>query len=91
MPEVRPQPRLDLAAREERVAVGVEQALLGGDGKAGAVDVDRAAFQDPVGAADVQPGALAEPAADRVVAGQIVFAAPAVEAEADRRLARRRP
>ncbi len=32
-----------------------------------------------------QARALAEPPPDRVVAGQIIFAAPAVEAEADRR------
>ena len=78
--EVRAQLRLDVAAREVRVAVRIEQALLGGDGEAGAVDVDRAALQDPVGAADVQARALAEPAPDRVVAGQVIFAAPAVEA-----------
>ncbi len=70
---------------EEGIAVRVQQALLGGDGKAGAVDVDRAALQDPVGAARRARRCLGEPAADRVVAGQLIFAAPAVEAEASRR------
>ena len=36
------------ALRQAGIAVRVEQALLGGDGEAGAVDVDRAALQHPV-------------------------------------------
>ena len=47
-PQVAVEPCLDLLPRQMRVAVGVEQALFGGDAKTGAVDIDRAAFEHPV-------------------------------------------
>ena len=71
-----------ISSRVKRVAVGVEQALLGGDDRARAVAVDRAAFEDPVGLGEGQAGARGQPLADVLVAVEIVFAAPAVEAEA---------
>ena len=46
--------------------------------------VDRAAFEHPVGLGEGQAGAAGEPLADVLVAGEVVFAAPAVEAEAAR-------
>ena len=46
--ELRAQLRLDLLAPELRVAVLVEQALLGRDQRALAVDGDRAALEDQV-------------------------------------------
>ena len=49
---------------------------------AGAVDIDRAAFEHPVGAGRRQAGGLREPLADVLVAVEVVFVAPAVEAEA---------
>ena len=82
--EVLAQPGLDLLAAHARIAVRVEQALLGGDGEAGAVDVDRAALQDPVAADRLDAGAFGQAQPDRVVALQLIFAAPAVEAEASR-------
>ena len=70
----------------QRVAVGVEQALLGGDDRARSVAVDRAAFQHPVRLGEwAVPAAPGEPFADVLVAIKIVFAAPAIEAEALRR------
>ncbi len=76
---------LDLPLLARAVAVGVEQALAGGQGVAFPVDVDGAALEDP---------ACRElPTADEArdvprhlgVAGQDVLAAPAVEAEPDGR------
>src|SRR3546814_7189613 len=46
--EIARQPRLDLVPTHAFVAVRVQEALLGGDGEAGTVDIDRAAFQDPI-------------------------------------------
>ena len=43
--QVRGENRLDVLAPQMRVAVLVQQALFGGDQRAFAVDVDRAAFQ----------------------------------------------
>ena len=68
MPRSAREPRLDRLARHARIAVRVEQALLGGDGQAGAVDVDRAAFQDPVVPLGVQVEALGQARAERIVA-----------------------
>ena len=50
--EIAGEPRLDVGAGEVRIAVGIEQALLGGDGEAGAVDIERAALEDPVAGGD---------------------------------------
>jgi hypothetical protein len=75
------EPRLNVGAREIGVAIGIEQALLGGDGKPGAVDIDRAAFEDPVGMADGEARGLRQADGEIVVARQVIFAAPAVEAE----------
>ena len=38
--------RLDLIAGHRRIAIGIEQALLGGGDQSGAVAIDRAAFED---------------------------------------------
>ena len=46
-----------ISSRVSVIAVGVEQALLGGDDGARAVAVDRAAFEDPVGLGEGQPSA----------------------------------
>src|SRR3546814_4821957 len=42
------QQRFDLAPVKVRITVGIEQALLSGDGKAGAISVHRTAFENPV-------------------------------------------
>ena len=55
---------------EARVAVGVEQALLGGEEGARPVAVDRSALQDPVGLGVGQASCGGEPLADAVVARQ---------------------
>ena len=81
--EVALQPLLDLRRVEAGVAVGVEQALLGGEDGARSVAVDRAAFEDPVGRGRAGRPRRSEALADRVVAGQVIFAAPAVEGEVD--------
>ena len=81
-PRSRCEPLLDLLPVEARVAVGVEQALFGGQERARSVAVDRAAFENPVGLRVGQGRQRREPLADAVVAGQVIFAAPAVEAEA---------
>ena len=62
----------------------VEQALLGGDDKAGAVHVERAAFENPVRREHLEPGIARQFRADLLVARHQVFAAPAVEAESPR-------
>ena len=56
--------------------------MLGGDYPSAAVAVDRAAFENPVANADRQPRILCKFGADGLVAGHLIFAAPAVEAEA---------
>ena len=80
--EVLPQPRLDVGLGQVRIAVRVEQALLGGDDEAGAVGVDRPALEDPVHQVARQPRSLDHRRADLLVAFHLVLAAPAVEAEA---------
>ena len=82
--EVCLEPVLHLGLAQVRVAVGIEDALFGGHGQAGAVDVDRAAFQDPVVAADVEAGPLGEGAADPVIVVEHILPAPAIEAEQGR-------
>jgi hypothetical protein len=47
--QILPKQVLDLLAPEARIAVRVEQAALGGQQRAFAIDVDRAAFQDQRG------------------------------------------
>jgi len=47
-----------------------------------AILVDRSALKDPLGLAVGQAGMPGEPLAHRVVAGEFIFAAPAVEPEA---------
>ena len=46
--EIAVQPQFDIAARQLRIAVWVEQALLGGDDQTGAVAIERPAFEHPV-------------------------------------------
>ncbi len=77
------QPFFDLLLVEAGIAVRVEQALFGGDEDARPVTVDRSALQDPVGGSARQAGILAKTRTDRVIAGQLIFAAPAVEPEID--------
>lgn len=80
---------LDLRLAQVRVAVVVEQAFLGGDQRAFAVDVDRAALEDEVvGAVAGAPFDLEDLACHLVVAlpGEVQAAfeaAPGVEAPVD--------
>ena len=71
---------LDVGSRQRRVAIRVEQALLGGEHRAFAVDVDRSTFEHerrPV--ADVA-GVLEHSRGDRVVLGpRVVEPTPGVE------------
>jgi [glutamine synthetase] adenylyltransferase / [glutamine synthetase]-adenylyl-L-tyrosine phosphorylase len=83
-PEIARQPRLDLRARQLGIAVGVEQALLGRRHEAGAVAVDRAALEDPVGLGQRQARVARQFGPDRRVALHQVFSAPAVEARTQR-------
>src|SRR3546814_8919875 len=62
-----------------RITVGIEQALLSGDGKAGAISVHRTAFENPV---SLRAGHLhlgSEQCANILIAGHIITAAPAIE------------
>ena len=79
--EVRRQTRLDVRSRQLRIAVRVEQALLSCHDQAGAVAIDGAAFQNPAMALHLLAPLFRQPLADVVVAGQVVFPAPAVEHE----------
>ena len=76
------QPLFDRGPVERRVAVRIEQALLGGQHHARAVAVDCSAFEHPVRLGVGKAGVGREPFADAVVSGQVVLAAPAVETEA---------
>jgi hypothetical protein len=67
-PKLLAQPCLDLRAAELRIAIGIEQALLGGDEQAGPVGIDGAALQDPVVADRLQARSLCEAQPDRIVA-----------------------
>ena len=75
------QPRLDIGARKPRIAVGVEQALLGGHHQARAVAIERPAFEHPIRRAQFKPGIGGQLGTDRLVAVHHIFPAPAVEAE----------
>src|SRR5260221_1277960 len=74
-------PLLALCAGQ-RVAVGVQKALLGREHRARTVAVDRPALEYPLGLGEREGGAACQPLADIVVALQVIFATPAVEAEA---------
>ena len=79
--EVRAQRRLEVRLRRARIAIGVQQALLGREHGAGAVHVDRAAFEDEPRFELRDAGQLVEPRGHRGVAHQrLVLAAPRVEA-----------
>ena len=80
-PQILGQPLLDRGFVQLGVAVGVEQALARGHDQTGAVAIDRAPFQHPVACRGGEAAILGQPPADRVVARQIVFPAPAVELE----------
>ncbi len=82
--EVFLQPMDDIVAGQPRIAVVVEQALLGGDDQPRPIAVDCAAFENPVARLGLDPARFRQPLADRVIAGQIIFAAPAIEAEQPR-------
>jgi hypothetical protein len=74
------QARLDLGARQRRVAVLVQQALLGRQHSAGAVDVDRAALEDQPAVELRQAQRRGHLSRDRVVeVPRRVLAAPGVE------------
>src|SRR5690349_19703917 len=75
------EPPFDVLA-SQRVAVRIEEALLGRDHRPRAVAVDRAAFHYPVGRCEGQAGAPRQPLAHVLVAVEVVLVAPAVEAEA---------
>src|SRR3546814_11597165 len=79
--EIVVEPLLDLGLAQPGVAIGVEQALLGGDGTPGAVAVDRAALENPAARLGGDPQPCTQPPAAVVVARPIVFAAPAVAVE----------
>ena len=79
--EIAAQPLLDLAPGH-CIAVGVQEALLGRDDGAGAVAIDGSALEDPAGFCEGQAAISSQPFADVLVTGQVVLAAPAVEAEA---------
>ena len=83
-PEPVAQAPLDVGARHRRVAVRVQQALLGRDERARAVDGDRAAFEHERRTVANEAEARAEACTQRRVGVEgLVFAAPAVEAEVD--------
>ena len=82
---------LDLLARERRVAVGVQQALLGRDEGPLAVDEERAALQYERGLVAAHPEVLGDEPRDlRVAVVRQVLLAPRVEPEVDERDATRR-
>jgi len=87
--QVLAQDRLDLLAGQLRVAVAVEQALLGGDQRAFAVDVDRAALEhETFGAIAIAVLDLEDLARHLVVALPVgvepaVFATPGIEGPVD--------
>lgn len=83
--EIRLQPRFDVPPRQLRIAVGVEQTLLGRHHQPGPVAIQRAPFEDPVGRLHRQPGIVREVCADGLVPVHQVLAAPAVEGEPPRR------
>jgi hypothetical protein len=64
------------------IAVGVQQALAGGQQRAQAVVLDRAALEDEAVAGQGRAGGGGDLGGDLVIALQLVLAAPAVEAEA---------
>jgi hypothetical protein len=75
---------LDLLARERRVAVGVQQALLGGDEGPLAVDEERATLQHERGLVATHAEVPGDQARDlRVAVVWEVLLAPRVEPEVD--------
>src|SRR3546814_8136111 len=83
-PERLVQPHRNILAGQRRVAVLVEQAFLGGDAQAGAVDVDRAAFEHPILFVDREPAPRRQCRADFLIARHDEFFAPPVEPEVAR-------
>ena len=75
----------DLPAIKVGIAIGVEQALFGRDEQAGAVGVDRSAFEYPVLRRCGKAGGRRQPCADILITRHPIFAAPAVEAEINQR------
>src|SRR3546814_6209529 len=73
------QQRFDLAPVKVRITVGIEQALLSGAGKAGAISVHRTTFENQV---SLRAGHLhlgSEQCANIIIAGHNITAAPANE------------
>jgi len=78
--------RLDLLAAHPRVAVRVQQALLGRDQRALAVDQERAALKDERGGERAHPEVRGDPVGQvGVVVVRVPAAAPGVEPEVDHR------
>ena len=77
------QQRLDLFAIQRRISVGIEQTLFGGDEEAGAIGIDRPAFQDDRDMAAGEARGRGESGADVFIARHPELAAPAVELEID--------
>src|SRR3546814_11582717 len=75
-PQIARQLRLDLAARPVGVAVGTQQALLGGQNRSAPIPVDRAAFQYPIRFHYRQPRLARHLGYDRLVSGNLLLAAP---------------
>lgn len=71
----------DIISRQRWIAIGIEQALLGGDYKAGAVAFNRSAFQDPVRAGIWKVGCLGQGRPCLLIAFKQVFPAPPVKAK----------
>ena len=83
-PERPAQPRGDRLGIEVRVAATAEQTLLGGQQRAGAVDLDRAALEHEIERGAVRARPLHHALGDLAIAGHHVLATPAVEAKARR-------
>ncbi len=83
-PQIGTQPLLDVAARKAGIAVGVEQALARRHAQARAVDIDRAALEDPVARFAEKPGIVAQQARQIIVERRRIFPAPAIAAIIER-------
>ena len=80
--EIAVQAGLYIGARQLRIAVGVQQALLGGDHQPGPVAIERAAFEHPVGRLDGKSSITGQFSPDLLIPLHQILAAPAVEAKA---------
>lgn len=79
-----PQHLLDHAFIAAGIAIGIEQALPGGDQPTGAIHVDRTAFEDKCMLPDTNPFFRRDRAGGLRIPRHDIFAAPAIEAEIER-------